>query len=100
MAGDGLTPGMHKKQLSALYFAAVCSLGGLLFGLDAPVISGVIGFVVQFIFPWELSNLGSAVIFFVYSALGLLAFVLPGWLLPETKGRSLEELENILTKRV
>ena len=53
-------------------------------------------FTVQFVFPWELSNLGSAAIFFVYSALGLVAFVLLGWLLPETKGKSLEELEVLL----
>lgn len=91
---------MRKKHLSALYFAAVCSLGGFLFGFGASFISGVIGFKVQFIFPWELSNLGSAAIFFVYPALGLVAFVLLGWQLPETRGRSLEDLENILAKRV
>jgi len=56
-------------------------------------------FVVQFVFPWELSNLGSATIFFIYSILGLVAFILLGWLLPETKGKSLEELEQILAAR-
>ena len=53
-------------------------------------------FMVQFVFPWELSNLGNAMIFFIYSALGLVAFVLLGWLLPETKGKSLEEIERDL----
>ena len=53
-------------------------------------------FAVQFVFPWELSNLGSASIFFIYSGFGLVALVLLGWLLPETKGKSLEELELIL----
>jgi SP family arabinose:H+ symporter-like MFS transporter len=33
-------------------------------------------FMVQFVFPWELSNLSNATIFFIYSAFGLLAFVL------------------------
>jgi sugar porter (SP) family MFS transporter len=56
-------------------------------------------FVVQFVFPWELSNLGNAAIFFIYSALGLVAFVLLAWLLPETKGKSLEELEQVLSDR-
>jgi predicted MFS family arabinose efflux permease len=37
-------------------------------------------------------------IFFIYSALGLVAFVLLGWLLPETKGKSLEELETLLAR--
>ena len=58
--------------------------------------NAISSFVVQFVFPWELSNLGSATIFFIYSALGLVAFVLLGWLLPETKGKSLEELEVLL----
>ena len=39
-------------------------------------------FVVQFVFPWELSSVGNAAIFFVYSALGLAAFLLLIWLLP------------------
>lgn len=55
-------------------------------------------FLVQFVFPWELSNLGNAMIFFIYSALGLVAFVLLAWLLPETKGKSLEELETLLAR--
>jgi hypothetical protein len=33
-------------------------------------------FLVQFVFPWELSNLSNATIFLIYSAFGLLAFVL------------------------
>lgn len=37
-------------------------------------------------------------IFFIYSALGLVASVLLGWLLPETKGKSLEELETLLAR--
>ena len=54
-------------------------------------------FIVQFVFPWELSNLGNASIFFSYSAFGLVALVLLAWLLPETKGKSLEELEQMLS---
>jgi sugar porter (SP) family MFS transporter len=65
----------------------------------AGLFNAMSSFMVQFVFPWELSNLGSATIFFIYSSLGLLAFVLLGWLLPETKGKSLEELEVILGKR-
>jgi MFS family permease len=56
-------------------------------------------FMVQFVFPWELTHLGSAAIFFIYSALGLVAFLLLGRLLPETRGRSLEELESVLGTR-
>ena len=55
-------------------------------------------FFVQFVFPWELSNLGSASIFFIYSGLGLVGLALLAWMLPETKGKSLEELELILSR--
>jgi sugar porter (SP) family MFS transporter len=56
-------------------------------------------FLVQFVFPWELSTLGNAMVFFIYSALGLVAIILLAWLLPETKGKSLEELEVLLSRK-
>lgn len=56
-------------------------------------------FVVQLVFPWELTHFGNATIFFIYGALGLVALVLVFRLLPETKGRSLEELEKVMTAR-
>lgn len=56
-------------------------------------------FAVQLVFPWELSHLGNATIFFIYAAFGLAALLLVAWLLPETKGKSLEELETILGAR-
>jgi sugar porter (SP) family MFS transporter len=56
-------------------------------------------FLVQFVFPWQLANIGNAAIFFIYSAFGLVALILLARLLPETKGRSLEELERILAAR-
>jgi MFS family permease len=61
--------------------------------------NAISSFMVQFVFPWELSSLGNAAIFFIYSALGLVAFILLAWLLPETKGKSLEELELILSRK-
>lgn len=60
--------------------------------------NAISSFLVQFVFPWELANLGNAMIFFIYSGLGVVAFVLLGWLLPETRGKSLEELEVILSR--
>jgi sugar porter (SP) family MFS transporter len=57
-------------------------------------------FAVQLVFPWELSNLGNASIFFIYAAFGVAALLLVAWLLPETKGKSLEELETMLGARV
>lgn len=110
---------MAQNKHPILYIAAIVSLGGFLFGFDASVISGVVRFIVpqfglndwqtglvnslssflvQVIFPWELSNLGGATIFFIYSALGAIGFVLLAWLLPETRGRPLEQLEIDLSR--
>jgi hypothetical protein len=55
--------------------------------------------MVQFVFPGELHRLGSAAIFLIYGGPGQVAFVLPGWLLPGTKGKSLEELELVLGEK-
>lgn len=54
--------------------------------------------LVQFVFPWELSTLGSATTFLIYGVFALIGLVLVIRLIPETKGKSLEELESILVK--
>ena len=66
---------------------------------------GVIGFVnsfsswlIQQIFPWELSNLGGAVTFLIYGLIAVLGVFLMIKILPETKGKSLEDIENELVK--
>lgn len=64
------------------------------------VINSGVSFGVQFIFPWELSNLGTAWTFFLYGAFAAICLVLVAWLLPETRGRTLEELEVELTGSV
>jgi SP family arabinose:H+ symporter-like MFS transporter len=45
------------------------------------------------VFPWELSNLGSALSFFLFGFVALVGFFVLLKILPETKGKSLEELE-------
>jgi len=54
---------------------------------------------VQFVFPWEMATLGGARTFFIYGAFGLLGVVLMWRLVPETRGRSLEEIEEALVHR-
>ncbi len=53
---------------------------------------------VTFIFPWELSHLGSAGTFLVYGILSAVALLFVVLFIPETKGRSLEELEKLLVR--
>jgi len=62
------------------------------------LVNSAISFLVQLIFPWELEVLGSSMTFFVYGlfAFGGVLFIL--WKVPETKGKTLEELELQLVK--
>lgn len=53
---------------------------------------------VQFVFPWELSTIGSAATFLIYGLFAVLGLVFIIFKVPETKGKSLEELEAILVK--
>jgi SP family arabinose:H+ symporter-like MFS transporter len=53
---------------------------------------------VQFVFPWELSTIGSSATFLIYGLFALLGLVFIIFKVPETKGKSLEELEAILVK--
>ena len=62
-------------------------------------INSGISFLVQLVFPWELANLGSATTFLIYGLFAAVGFVFIMILLPETKGRSLEELESELVKK-
>jgi sugar porter (SP) family MFS transporter len=53
---------------------------------------------VQFIFPWELSTIGSSMTFLIYGLFALAGLIFIVRVLPETKGRSLEELEAELVR--
>ena len=53
---------------------------------------------VQFIFPWELSTIGSSMTFLIYGLFAFAGLIFIIRVIPETKGRSLEELEKQLVK--
>jgi SP family arabinose:H+ symporter-like MFS transporter len=61
-------------------------------------INSAVSFLVQLVFPWELSKLGTAWTFLLFGLFAFLGLFLIVKLLPETKGKSLEELETILVK--
>ncbi len=61
-------------------------------------INSAVSFGVQLVFPWELATLGSATTFLIYGLFALLGLILLMILLPETKGKSLEELEATLVR--
>jgi MFS transporter, SP family, arabinose:H+ symporter len=64
----------------------------------AGLVNSATAFLVTFIFPWELETIGNAATFLIYGlfAAAGLAYVLR--ILPETKGRTLEELEILLVR--
>ena len=70
---------------------------GLAIGVIA-FINSLISSLVQLVFPWELSNLGNALTFFLFGSVAFIGFFILLKILPETKGKSLEELEFELIK--
>jgi sugar porter (SP) family MFS transporter len=59
---------------------------------------GIISTLVMLVFPVELEKLGAATTFFIFAALGLASVIFIISIIPETKKKSLEELEKILIK--
>jgi SP family arabinose:H+ symporter-like MFS transporter len=55
----------------------------------------LMGFLGNQLFPIMQKHLGSDGTFWLFSAGGLLTVILVGWLVPETKGRSLEEITKL-----
>jgi len=95
-----------------LYVAAFAiSLGPVMWTLLSEIFPGnikgiaisVVGFfnslvsytVTQF-FPWELTNLGPTLTFAIYAGMALLSLVFVKKYVIETKGKSLEEVEELL----
>ncbi len=62
------------------------------------LINSGVSFGVQLVFPIELATLGAALTFASYGVFAVIGLVLIVWLLPETKGKSLEQLEQIFAK--
>ena len=62
-------------------------------------INSAVSFLVQLVFPWELSTLGNAGTFLLYGLFAAVGLVIIVRILPQTKGKSLESLEQILVKQ-
>jgi sugar porter (SP) family MFS transporter len=61
-------------------------------------INSLVSYLVQQFFPWELATFGNSLTFLIYGLFAAVGFVFVLLVVPETKGRSLEELESILVK--
>ena len=59
-------------------------------------INSGVSFFVQLVFPWEIANFGSSTTFLIYGTFGAVGLLMIAIYLPETKGKTLEELETSL----
>lgn len=57
------------------------------------LINSSVSFIVQLVFPWELENFGPATTFLIYGTFAIVGLIFVIRILPETKGRSLEQLQ-------
>ncbi|NHB68098.1 sugar porter family MFS transporter [Perlabentimonas gracilis] len=60
--------------------------------------NSIVSFSVATVFPAQLEYMGSSATYFIYSLFGLLTLIFVWRFVPETKGKSLEELEANLIK--
>jgi MFS family permease len=63
------------------------------------LINSGVSFLVQLLFPWELEKLGNSGTFLLYGLLAVAGLLVVARLVPETKGRSLEQIEADLVGR-
>ncbi|HEU4780564.1 MAG TPA: sugar porter family MFS transporter [Steroidobacteraceae bacterium] len=63
------------------------------------VVNSTVCVIVQFVFPWEMKTLGGSNTFLIYGVLAFVGVALIWRVVPETRGRSLEELEEALVRR-
>jgi len=63
------------------------------------LINSAVSFVVQWVFPWELDTLGNVLTFTIYGVFAALGLIFIIRVIPETKGKSLEDIEaQLVTK--
>lgn len=61
--------------------------------------NSLVSFAVTQVFPWELSNLGPTMTFALYGVMSFLAILFVKKFVIETKGKTLEEIEELLINK-
>lgn len=62
----------------------------------AALVQSISSYLIQQFFPWQLENMGVANTFLNYGILAFIGMVFMFFFLPETKGKSIEEIEDQL----
>ena len=112
-SGDGARPRLVLFGILGFVASFAVSLGPVMWVLFSELfpnrvrgvaisfvglVNSATAFLVTLVFPWQLQRLGSATTFLVYGLFALAGLVFVLRKLPETKGRSLEELERLLLR--
>jgi MFS transporter, SP family, arabinose:H+ symporter len=66
----------------------------------AGFINSGVSFLVQLVFPWELATLGNSATFLIYGLFAVVGLVFVWRVVPETKNKTLEELEDQLVRKI
>jgi len=65
----------------------------------AGFVNSLVSFLVQLVFPWELAAIGTSLTFLLYGLFAAVGLIFVWKMVPETKNKSLEELEAQLIKK-
>jgi len=65
----------------------------------AGFINSGVSFLVQVVFPWELATFGNSITFLIYGLFAAVGLVFVWKIVPETKNKTLEELEEQLVRK-
>ncbi|TVQ14729.1 MAG: MFS transporter [Balneolaceae bacterium] len=66
----------------------------------AGFINSGVSFLVQLVFPWELATLGNSATFLIYGLFAVVGLIFVWRVVPETKNKTLEELEDQLVRKI
>ena len=61
------------------------------------IVTSIASYLIQQFFPWQLTNLGAANTFLTYAICSGVGLILIAKLLPETKDKSIEQIEVLLS---
>ncbi len=62
------------------------------------LVTALATYLISQFFPWQLQNLGASTTFLYYGIASFLGLIFMFFYLPETKGKSIEEIEKLLIK--
>ncbi|WP_264370818.1 sugar porter family MFS transporter [Paraglaciecola polaris] len=64
----------------------------------AAFVQSISSYMIQQFFPWQLENLGAANTFLNYGIIAFIGMLVMAKILPETKGKTIEDIERDLVK--